>query len=122
MMLNNVPNMAFAIGYTNASWTLKADLSSQYVCRLINYMDQHHYTSCMPVIKTHQRDEPIMDFTSGYILRDIDHLPKQGSHRPWKLYQNYALDLITLRYGTVSDSMRFQRSAPMQTSHADKSA
>lgn len=122
MMLNNVPNMAFAIGYTNASWTLKADLSSQYVCRLINYMDQHHYTSCMPVIKTHQRDEPIMDFTSGYILRDIDHLPKQGSHRPWKLYQNYALDLITLRYGTVSDSMRFQRGSPMQTSHADKSA
>lgn len=122
MMLNNVPNMAFAIGYTNASWTLKADLSSQYVCRLINYMEQHHYTSCMPVIKTSQRDEPIMDFTSGYILRDIDHLPKQGSHRPWKLYQNYALDLITLRYGTVSDSMRFQGSAPKQTSHADKSA
>lgn len=122
MMLNNVPNMAFAIGYTNASWTLKADLSSQYVCRLINYMDQHHYISCMPVIKTRQRDEPIMDFTSGYILRDIDHLPKQGSHRPWKLYQNYALDLITLRYGTVSDSMRFQRDTPKQSSHTDTSA
>lgn len=109
MMLSDVPNLAFAIGYTNASWTLKADLSNRYLCRLINYMDQHGYTSCMPKIRGTIKDEPLMDFTSGYVQRDLANLPKQGSKAPWKLYQNYILDLITLGYRSVTDNMQFSR-------------
>jgi cation diffusion facilitator CzcD-associated flavoprotein CzcO len=109
MMLSDVPNFAFAIGYTNASWTLKADLSNRYLCRLINYMDQRGYTSCMPKIRGAVKDEPLMDFTSGYVQRDLANLPKQGSKAPWKLYQNYILDLITLGYRSVTDYMVFSR-------------
>lgn len=109
MMLSNVPNMAFAVGYTNASWTLKADLTSRYVCRLINYLDKHGYRQCMPKVRSNMRDEPLLDFNSGYVLRDLASLPKQGNRAPWKLYQNYALDLVTLRLGTVTDSMVFKR-------------
>ncbi|HQR06309.1 MAG TPA: NAD(P)/FAD-dependent oxidoreductase [Gemmatales bacterium] len=109
MMLSDVPNLAFAIGYTNASWTLKADLSNRYLCRVINYMDQHGYTSCMPKIRGAIKDEPLMDFTSGYVQRDLANLPKQGNKAPWKLYQNYILDLITLGYRSVTDYMVFSR-------------
>jgi len=109
MMLSDVPNLAFAIGYTNASWTLKADLSNRYLCRVINYMDQRGYTSGMPKIRGKVKDEPLMDFTSGYVQRDLANLPKQGSKAPWKLYQNYILDLITLGYRSVTDYMVFSR-------------
>ena len=90
------------MGYTNASWTLKVDLSSQYVCRLINYMDKHGYQQCVahnndPSVK----EEDIIDFTSGYIQRALEHLPKQGSRSPWKLYQNYVFDLLTLGFGHI---------------------
>jgi monooxygenase len=104
MMCSDVPNMALSIGYTNASWTLKCDLTSQYVCRLLNYMDAHGYTRCCarrndPSLK----EEPIIDFSSGYVRRSIDEFPKQGSFAPWRLYQNYALDLMLLRHGSVED-------------------
>jgi cation diffusion facilitator CzcD-associated flavoprotein CzcO len=104
MMCRDVPNLAFAIGYTNASWTLKVDLTSEYVCRLLNYMDAHGYRQCAPRSQdSAMGEEPIINFTSGYIQRAIDMLPKQGSKAPWKLYQNYVLDLLTLRYGRVND-------------------
>lgn len=109
MMLSNVPNLAFAVGYTNASWTLKADLSNRYLCRLINHMDEHGYTRCMPKMDSPVREEPLIDFTSGYVQREIANLPKQGARAPWKLYQNYALDLLTLRYGSVTNNMEFKR-------------
>ncbi len=109
MMLSGVPNLAFAIGYTNASWTLKADLSNRYLCRLINYMDHRGYTSGMPKVRGTLKDEPLMDFTSGYVQRDLANLPKQGNKAPWKLYQNYILDLITLGYRSVTDNMVFSR-------------
>ncbi|HEV2561284.1 MAG TPA: NAD(P)/FAD-dependent oxidoreductase [Rhizomicrobium sp.] len=104
MMFSDVPNLASAFGYTNASWTLKCDLTCEYVCRMLNYMDAHGYKQCTP----RQRDpsiheEPWFDFSSGYIQRAADVLPKQGSKKPWKLYQNYALDLVTLRFGKVDD-------------------
>ena len=110
MMLSEIPNAAFAMGYTNASWTLKVDLSSQYVCRLINYMDRKGYQQCVahnsdPSIK----EENIVDFTSGYIQRALGNLPKQGSRSPWKLYQNYVLDLLTLGFGRIKDrAMQFK--------------
>ena len=104
MMLSDVPNLAFALGYTNASWTLKCELIASYVCRLLSYMERRGYTSCTP----RRRDpslveEPAIDFTSGYVQRAIATLPRQGSRKPWKLYQNYALDLLSLRYGALND-------------------
>ena len=106
MMYADVPNLASAFGYTNASWTLKCDLTCEYVCRLINYMDRHNYRQCMP----HNGDPtiepmPSLDFSSGYVQRSIAKLPKQGSKRPWRLYQNYAFDIVSLRLGKVDDGV-----------------
>jgi monooxygenase len=109
MMLSDVPNLAFVIGYTNASWTLKADLVNRYVCRLLNHMDRHGYDICMPKIHGKLGEAPLLDFTSGYVQRSLAELPKQGNRSPWKLYQNYLLDLVTLRLGSVTDSMHFTR-------------
>ena len=111
MMFSDVPNLAAAIGYTNASWTLKCELVSRYVCRLLNFMDRHGYSQCTP----HKKDaaiaeEPIVNFTSGYIQRALPSLPHQGSKRPWKLYQNYFLDMVTFRLGRLDDgTMEFKR-------------
>jgi cation diffusion facilitator CzcD-associated flavoprotein CzcO len=110
-MFSNIPNMAAAVGYTNASWTLKCDLISDYVCRLLNYMDQHGYTQCVPRQRDPSiREEPLIDFTSGYIQRSIHELPRQGSKKPWRLRQNYLLDLISLRSGLARDgALEFSR-------------
>jgi cation diffusion facilitator CzcD-associated flavoprotein CzcO len=111
MMFSDIPNLAAAIGYTNASWTLKCELISRYVCRLLQFMDQRGYVQCIPR-KTDPAitEEPILNFTSGYVQRALPSLPSQGSRRPWKLYQNYLLDLITFRYGKVDDgTMEFKR-------------
>jgi cation diffusion facilitator CzcD-associated flavoprotein CzcO len=114
MMLGEVPNLAFTIGYTNASWTLKADLVAEFACRLLNHMDANGYDVCVPRLRDPSvTEEPIMDFSSGYVLRAIDQLPKQGSKEPWKLRQNYAVDLRTLRYGSLEDgAMTFSRRVP----------
>jgi len=106
MMYSDVPNLASAFGYTNASWTLKCDLTCEYVCRLINYMDQHNYRQCMP----HNDDPtlkalPHLEFSSGYVQRSVAKMPKQGSRRPWRLYQNYAFDIVSLRFGKVDDGV-----------------
>jgi cation diffusion facilitator CzcD-associated flavoprotein CzcO len=103
MMCSDVPNLALAIGYTNASWTLKCDLTSAYVCRLLNHMQKHGHTTCVPRRDPRMKEQPLIDFSSGYVLRAASQLPKQGSAAPWKLYQNYALDLATLRYAPVKD-------------------
>jgi cation diffusion facilitator CzcD-associated flavoprotein CzcO len=109
MMLGGVPNFAFTVGYTNASWTLKADLVSEYVCRLLGYMDARGYRQCVPVnddpaIQT----RPLLDFAAGYVQRSIDQLPRNGSKSPWRLGMNYAQDVITLRHGRIQDTaMRF---------------
>lgn len=106
MMYSDVPNMASSFGYTNASWTLKCDLTCEYVCRLINYMDRRGYKQCVPRNADASITEmPSLDFTSGYVQRSIAKMPKQGSKRPWRLYQNYALDIVTLRYGKVDDGV-----------------
>jgi monooxygenase len=111
MMLSGMPNFAFTIGYTNASWTLKSDLVGEYVCRLINHMDATGTDFCTPVVPaTGLTEEPMMDFTSGYVLRSKDQMPRQGDAKPWKLYQNYVLDKMTLGMGSLEDSsMKFAR-------------
>jgi len=113
MMCSGLPNMASALGYTNASWTLKCDLTSAYVCRLLNYMDQHGYRQCTPRnTDPSVSEQPLIDFSSSYVLRAIDRFPKQGSKAPWRLYQNYALDLLTLKFGAVDDGvMQFTAAA-----------
>jgi monooxygenase len=122
MMLDGVPNLAFAVGYTNASWTLKCDLTCEYVCRLLNHMDEHGSRICTP----HNRDpsiteEPFIDFSSGYVLRSIDKFPKQGSRTPWRLHQNYARDILTLRFAAVEDdAMEFSNPSPVDA--AERSA
>jgi cation diffusion facilitator CzcD-associated flavoprotein CzcO len=111
MMLSGVPNFAFALGYTNASWTLKADLTSEYVCRVLGHMDAHGHTVCVPERDPAIEEEPFLDFQAGYVLRALDEFPKQGSRTPWRVRQNYAFDVVALRHGPVAgDGLRF--SAP----------
>ncbi len=104
IMCSDVPNMAFAIGYTNASWTLKCDLTSEYVCRLLRHMDARGYREVCPRRNDPSvTEEPLLDFSSGYVLRALVRLPKQGSVPPWKLYQNYAVDRFLLRHAKIED-------------------
>jgi len=111
MMLSGVPNFAFTIGYTNASWTLKADLVSGYVVRLLRYLDAHGYDQCVPTNDDPTvASRPLLDFQAGYVLRSLDELPKAGSRKPWRLGMSYAHDLVKLRYGAIEDgTLRFSR-------------
>jgi monooxygenase len=111
LMLSGVPNMAITFGYTNASWTLKADLVSEFICRLLNYMDEHGFDRVEPQHPgTSVGEEPFMDFTPGYFRRAMDSLPKSGSRAPWRLKQNYFIDLRTIRYGKVDEeSLHFTK-------------
>jgi monooxygenase len=113
MMLSGVPNFAFTVGYTNASWTLKADLVSEYVVRLLRYLDSHGYDRCVPVNDDPAVTErPLLDFQAGYVLRSIDEFPRAGSRPPWQLGMSYAHDVVKLRYGRIDDgAMRFSRRA-----------
>jgi monooxygenase len=103
VMLSNVPNFAFCVGYTNASWTLRADLSSDFVCRTLNHMDSSGFNVCEPALANDMDSVPILDLKSGYVERAADRFPKQGTDAPWHLRQNYVLDLISMRYGRVDD-------------------
>ena len=111
MMLCGVPNAAMALGYTNASWTLKCELTARYVCRLLAHMYRRGYAYCVPrEPEDSVAREPAVSLTSGYVKRAEPHLPKQGSRAPWRLYQNYALDLAALRFGRLRDGvMQFGR-------------
>ena len=112
MMLSGVPNFTLVIGYTNASWTLKADLVNGYVCRLIDHLDQHGYVSATPVAPPEGGSEPFLDLSSGYVQRSLAKLPKQGSRTPWRLHQNYLRDVALMRRGPLDDAgMTFQRAA-----------
>ncbi|HAH09239.1 MAG TPA: FAD-containing monooxygenase EthA, partial [Alphaproteobacteria bacterium] len=111
MMYSDVPNLVNAFGYTNASWTLKADLTSEYFCRMLNYLDREGYAQFTP--RTHGEDVetvPFVDFSSGYFQRALERLPKQGAKAPWRLYQNYFVDLLNLRFGSLNTKeMEFKR-------------
>jgi cation diffusion facilitator CzcD-associated flavoprotein CzcO len=113
MMLSGVPNCAFTVGYTNASWTLKADLTSEYVCRLLAHMDAHGYKKSVPEITDPTvREAPFSDLNSGYVRRALDRLPKQGSKEPWRLRQNYVFDLRSIRRGPLDDGAMQFSAAP----------
>ena len=109
MMYSGIPNMASSFGYTNASWTLKCDLTCEYICRLLNHMESKGYGQCVPVLSDATVEErDWIDFSSGYILRSIDKFPKQGTKAPWKVHQNYALDVLAFSFGKLEDgAMRF---------------
>jgi monooxygenase len=105
-MYGGIPNLASTFGYTNASWTLKAELTCDYICRVLNHMEQKGYRVCVP-----QNDdpavkpEPWLNLSSGYIQRVADKMPKQGSKTPWKLHQNYVKDILTLKFGSLDDGV-----------------
>jgi cation diffusion facilitator CzcD-associated flavoprotein CzcO/acetyl esterase/lipase len=103
MMFSGVPNLIYTFGYTNASWTLKADLTANYASRLFAYMDKHGLGTATPVSTPGIEPRPFLDFSSGYVQRAAEMMPKQGSRAPWRLYQNYVLDLLTLRYSRIDD-------------------
>lgn len=111
IMYSDIPNLAWAFGYVNASWTLKTDLTAIYICRLLNYMEAHNYDYCTP----RNRDKDVAEefpvkLTSGYFQRASAILPKQGSKTPWRLYDTYPQDVLALRLGRVNDgTMEFSR-------------
>ena len=124
MMYEGVPNLASAFGYTNASWTLKCDLTCEYVCRVLNRMKQSGTRQVTP-----RNDdptighEPWLDFSSGYVRRAMDKFPKQGSRAPWKLHQNYARDLMSLRYAKLEDGvLEFSNRKPANVKVREKVA
>lgn len=117
IMLRDLPNLAVVMGYTNASWTLKADLSSEYFCRLIRHLDAIGMRQVTPRDRAgNVRPEPFLDLQSGYIERAVHLLPTQGDRVPWKLHQNYLLDLVLLRYGKLEDDY-LVFSSPRRESH-----
>jgi monooxygenase len=106
VMFDGIPNMTYAFGYTNASWTLKCDMTNQYTCRLINYMEKNGYKQCMPI----QNDpnmvlKPFLDFNPGYVMRAIDKLPKMGDKKPWKIEQNYFYDKKMFEKSVLDDDI-----------------
>ena len=106
MMFSDIPNFTQFVGYTNASWTLKTDLSSVYVCRLLNHMKKNGLKQVTPRVNDPLMErEPVIDFTSGYVQRAMAKLPKQGAKKPWKLYQNYIKDTFSLKYSKVDDGV-----------------
>ncbi len=114
LMFEDLPNFGMVFGYTNASWTLKADLISEFVCRLLNHMDKKGLRQVTPRNREKVEYIPFVDMSAGYIQRAVAKIPKQGSKSPWRLYQNYLLDLVMLRYGRLEDGA-------LEFSHAVKS-
>jgi hypothetical protein len=112
MMFSGVPNLAMVFGYTNASWTLRADLINRYTCRLLRHLDTHGYVSATPVAPPDGPSAPFVDLTSGYIQRALHQLPRQGARAPWRVYQNYLRDRLLMGRGRLEDDgMTFQRAA-----------
>ena len=114
MMYSGVPNMAVASGYTNASWTLKCELVARYVCRLLNHLQARGLDSVVPVAdgKVSASTEPFLNLSSGYIQRAAASLPRQGAHTPWRMYQNYLLDLLSLKFSSLrGGALQFRRAS-----------
>ena len=120
MMLSDVPNLAISFGYTNASWTLKCDLTSRYVCRLLDHMERHGLAICVPQMPAGGMAKvPMLDFSSGYVKRAEGGLPHQGPEAPWRVYQNYLKDLKAMRFQPLDDGvMSFRKACPEQSRRA----
>jgi cation diffusion facilitator CzcD-associated flavoprotein CzcO len=114
MMFAEMPNLSYTFGYTNASWTLKADLTAGYLCRMLAHMEARGFQVAIPRRGADVEEVPFLDFTSGYVQRALDVLPKQGSKHPWKVHQNYIKDIRTLRRGPIEDGvMEFRRAGAL---------
>ena len=126
MMFSDVPNLSYSFGYTNASWTLKADLTAGYLCRLLNHMRARGFDTALPRRDPAVEPRPFVDFTSGYFERARHLLPHQGATKPWRLNQNYARDMAALKFGKVEDgTMEFSKrgaSASPQPAHQEAMA
>ena len=105
MCLSGLPNAIMTFGYTNASWTLKADLTAVYACRLLNYMRQHGYQKVVPIRDASVAEQDYLSFTSGYVQRASKILPKQGSRAPWQVNQNYIKDIFLIKYARLNDGV-----------------
>jgi monooxygenase len=109
-MLSGIPNMVLTFGYSNASWTLRADLIAAYVCRLLRHLDRHGFDYAVPVRDSSVGDMPFIDFNSGYVLRALERLPKQGDRFPWRVHQTYLRDLGVTRFSRLADpALKFGR-------------
>lgn len=125
VMLRDVPNLAFCVGYTNASWTLRADLVSQFVCRLLAHMDRRGHAQVVPRTDAASLEpsQPLLNFTSGYVRRSLAEFPQQGPRAPWRLRQNYLRDLFGLKFGPIADgALSFSRAAAETTAEPGKAA
>ena len=111
-MITGVPNMAIALGYVNASWTLKVDLISRWVCRLLTHMDRRGHRIAVPLPPDDPRRVPLIPLSSGYIRRGLHELPRQGPRSPWRMHQDYLRDLLLLRWGPVADHLAFPPATP----------
>ena len=108
-MFSGVPNFALTVGYTNLPWTLKAELVSRFVCRVINYMDRRKFRSAVPRAGADIGDQPLMNLQSGYVQRELGNLPRQGLKTPWAL-RSYPHDRVNLHYGKIDDgALEFSR-------------
>ncbi|WP_051298785.1 flavin-containing monooxygenase [Arthrobacter castelli] len=107
VMLTGLPNLAVCVGYTNASWTLRADLASRYVCRLLKFMDRHGHRCAVPTAEPRMGTRPLLDLTSGYVKRAAEYFPKQGDRRPWTMPHNYLLDAPLLALANLRSKMMF---------------
>jgi cation diffusion facilitator CzcD-associated flavoprotein CzcO len=110
LMLSGVPNFAFCVGYVNASWTLRADLSHRYVCKLLRHMDRHGYAAATPVYSGAQ-GRPLIDLSSGYVQRALPLFPRQGDRAPWIVRQNYLRDSVATPRADVTRDMSFEVAA-----------
>ena len=119
IMLCGVPNLAMTFGYTNASWTLKADLTAVYVCRLLGALDARGLRQATPLAPDPSAPrEPFIDFSSGYVRRAAADLPSQGTTPPWRLHQNYLRDLWLLRFARVDDALVLTNPGPRRSNAA----
>jgi cation diffusion facilitator CzcD-associated flavoprotein CzcO len=119
MMLSGVPNFAFSVGYTNSSWTLKVDLVCEHFCRMLAHMDRNGVDTVVPVADQAIERRPLLDFKAGYVMRAIDHFPKQGTSGPWTVAMSVKADRERLRKGPVEDpALRFAASGDRELAAA----
>ena len=116
-MLTGIPNFAVCIGYTNASWTLRADLTHRLVCRVLNHLSRHDLVAAVPMPRGELEERPLLDLSSGYIQRAIDQFPRQGDRGPWRVRQNYLLDSVTTLNRRLESSMEFTPRSAVGTSY-----
>jgi monooxygenase len=119
MMIEGVPNLAVCIGYTNASWTLRSDLSCRIFARFMNHLREHRYAFGYPVLPGRMQPHPALELQSGYVKRGADKLPKSGDRRPWFLRQNYILDRRDTKAADITKDMIYVRSGEIREPNGD---